>query len=123
LRRPTARTRHGPTSPCITARRYIFARDPSCHSGEMKKGRHVLSAQKRSFCDCRHSASRQQAYSGSIRSAIWAATMRETGASVPNNAVAHEGATRIPPKESGEPDSSKGAPGHDRKNWLFWLAA
>jgi len=28
---------------------------------------------KRSFCDCRHSATRYQAYSASIRSGIWAA--------------------------------------------------
>src|SRR5262245_10057293 len=49
LRRPTARTRLGPTSSCITARRYIFARDPTGHSGEMKKGRHALSAQKDLF--------------------------------------------------------------------------
>ena len=49
MRRAAARTRVRPTSPCITARRYIFARDPSGHFGEMKKGRHALPAQKELF--------------------------------------------------------------------------
>src|SRR5262245_9673932 len=48
LRRPAARTRLWPTSPCITARQYIFARGPN-YFGEMRKGRHALSAQKDLF--------------------------------------------------------------------------
>jgi hypothetical protein len=87
----------------------------------MKKGRHALSAQKDLFVIA--DTARPEIgpiLAASIRN--MGRAMKET-ASVPNKALAHEGATRIPPKDSGEPDFSKGAAGNDRKNWLFWLAA
>ena len=56
-------------------------------------------------------------------SGMWAATMRETAASVRNKALVRESVSKIAPKESSETDFSNEAAGNDRRDWLSWLAA